>query len=162
MKIPALFCFLVSTLVGQVPNPTQSKAPPPSDTNAPTPIFRVTVVSRTTKAINYHHRTGTTHIDFRGTALMPAARGQAGVESRLGSTKIETHLDHMTPASQFGSEYMSYVLWAITPEGRATNLGEVVLEGAHANLLSTTDLQSFGFIVTAEPYFGAPVRREGS
>jgi outer membrane protein OmpA-like peptidoglycan-associated protein len=113
----------------------------------------VTVVSRTTKAFNYHHRTGTTHIDFRGTALMPAARGEASVDSRLGQTKIETRLDHMTPANQFGSEYMSFVLWAITPEGRATNLGEVVLEGDHANLLSTTDLQSFGLIITAEPYF---------
>src|SRR5215475_5068400 len=153
MKIPALFFFAIGPLLGQVPNPTQSKATPLSDANQPTPVFRVTVVSRTTKAINYHHRTGTTHIDFRGTALMPAARGEAGVESRLGSTKIETHLDHMTPASQFGSEYMTYVLWAITPEGRATNLGEVALEGDHANLLSTTDLQSFGLIVTAEPYF---------
>ena len=153
MKIPAGFFLSIGALLGQVPNPTQSKAPPPTVTNQPTPIFRVTVVSRTTKAINYHHRTGTTHIDFRGTALMPAARGEAGVDSRLGSTKIESHLDHMTPASQFGPEYMTYVLWAITPEGRATNLGEVVLEGDHANLLSTTDLQSFGLIVTAEPYF---------
>lgn len=153
MKISALFFILVGALVGQVPNPTQSETPPPDDANQPAPLFRVTVVSRTTKAINYNHRTGMTHIDFRGTALMPAARGQAGVESRLGSTKIETHLDHMTPASQFGSEYMTYVLWAITPEGRAANLGEVVLEGDHANLLSTTDLQSCGLIVTAEPYF---------
>src|SRR5215813_6780246 len=153
MKIPVVFLLSIGGLLGQVPNPTQSKTPPPADTNQPTPIFRVTVVSRTTKAINYHHRTGTTHIDFRGTALMPAARGEAGVDSRLGSTKIESHLDHMTPASQFGPEYMTYVLWAITPEGRATNLGEVVLEGDHANLLSTTDLQSFGLIVTAEPYF---------
>jgi len=153
MKILAVFFFLIGVLLGQVPNPTQSKAPPPTGANQPTPIFRVTVVSRTTKAINYHHRTGTTHIDFRGTALMPAARGEAGVDSRLGSTKVESHLDHMTPASQFGPEYMTYVLWAITPEGRATNLGEVVLEGDHANLLSTTDLQSFGLIVTAEPYF---------
>jgi outer membrane protein OmpA-like peptidoglycan-associated protein len=117
------------------------------------PIFRVTVVSRTTKAINYHHRSGSTHIDFRGTELMPLARGDAKVESRLGSTKVETHLDHLSPAGQFGPEYLTYVLWAITPEGRALNLGEVVLQGNHADLLSTTDLQSFGLIVTAEPYF---------
>jgi outer membrane protein OmpA-like peptidoglycan-associated protein len=117
------------------------------------PIFKVTVVSRTTKAINYHHRTGTTHIDFRGTELMPAARGYAAVQSQMGSTKIETGLNHMSPANQFGAEYMTYVMWAITPEGRAMNLGEVVLEGDHAKLLSTTDLQTFGLIVTAEPYF---------
>lgn len=117
------------------------------------PIFRVTVISRTTKAINYQHRSGSTHIDFRGTELMPLARGDAKVESRLGSTKVETHLDHMSPASQYGPEYLTFVLWAITPEGRALNLGEVVLQGDHADLLSTTDLQSFGLIVTAEPYF---------
>jgi len=111
------------------------------------------VVSRTTKAVNYHHRTGTTHIDFRGTELMPAARGEASVQSQMGSTKVDTGLSHMSPASQFGPEYMTYVLWAITPEGRAMNMGEVVLEGDHAKLLSTTDLQTFGLIVTAEPYF---------
>jgi outer membrane protein OmpA-like peptidoglycan-associated protein len=154
MKLWGLFPFSAALLLAQVPNPTQSqRALTPNDTGQPTPIFRVTVVSRTTKAINYHHRTGTTHIDFRGTELMPTARGDASVDSRLGSTKIETHLDKMTPANQFGQEYMTYVLWAITPEGRAMNLGEVVLEGNHANLLSTTDLQSFGLIVTAEPYF---------
>lgn len=148
------FLFSMSLALAQIPNPTQTQAPaPPNDAGQPAPIFRVTVVSRTTKAINYHHRTGTTHIDFRGTALMPAARGEASVESRLGSTKVQTHLDHLTPANQFGPEYMTYVLWAITPEGRANNLGEIALEGDHANLLSTTDLQSFGLIVTAEPYF---------
>jgi outer membrane protein OmpA-like peptidoglycan-associated protein len=94
-----------------------------------------------------------TRIDFRGTELMPEARGDARVESRMGSTKIDTTLEHMTPANQFGPEYMTYVLWAITPEGRPMNLGEVVLEGNHAKLLSTTDLQTFGLIVTAEPYF---------
>ena len=154
MKAASLFFFSLSAVLAQVPNPTQQQqAPTPSETGRPAPIFRVTVVSRTTKAINYNHRTGTTHIDFRGTELMPTARGNASVNSQLGSTKIETHLDHMTPPSQFGPEFMTYVLWAITPEGRATNLGEVVLEGDHANLLSTTELQSFGLIVTAEPYF---------
>src|SRR5205823_14006473 len=72
---------------------------------------------------------------------------------QMGSTKIQTELRHMTPASQFGPEYMTYVLWGVTPEGRAHNLGEVVLDGDHAKLLSTTDLQTFGLIVTAEPYF---------
>src|SRR6476469_9680857 len=154
MKVPGLLVLALGTLSAQVPNPTQQpRALTPADTGQPMPIFRVSVVSRTTKAINYHHRTGSTHIDFRGTELMPTARGEAKVESQMGSTKIETSLDHMTPPSQFGPEYMTYVLWGITPEGRAKNLGEVVLQGDHAKLLSTTDLQSFGLIVTAEPYF---------
>ncbi len=154
MRGAGLVFFALAAAVAQVPNPTQQQRPlMPADTGQPMPIFHVTVVSRTTKAINYHHRTGMTKIDFRGTDLMPAARGEAEVQSRMGSTKIETRLDHMTPASQFGPEYMTYVLWAITPEGRATNLGEVVLEGDHSKLLSTTELQTFGLIVTAEPYF---------
>ncbi len=154
MKEAWLVLLALGTMAAQVPNPTQQqKALTPAETGQPAPIFRVTVVSRTTKAINYHHRTGTTHIDFRGTELMPAARGEAKVESRMGSTKVETRLDHMTPPAQFGPEYMTYVLWAITPEGRPSNLGEVVLEGDHAKLLSTTELQTFGLIVTAEPYF---------
>src|SRR5689334_48669 len=152
MKAGLLF-LAIGTLFAQVPNPTQQKALTPNETGQPMPIFRVTVVSRTTKAINYHHRTGSTRIDFRGTELMPTARGEAKVESQMGSTKIETELDKMTPPAQYGPEYLTYVLWAITPEGRAKNLGEMVLQGDHAKLLSTTDLQSFGLIVTAEPYF---------
>jgi outer membrane protein OmpA-like peptidoglycan-associated protein len=155
MRVPAVFLLLAGALAAQqVPNPTQQQhALGPNETGRSMPIFKVTVVSRTTKAINYHHRTGSTHIDFRGTELMPAARGEAKVASQMGSTKIETRLDHMTAPAQYGPEYMTYVLWAITPEGRAKNLGEVVLEGDHASLLSTTDLQTFGLIVTAEPYF---------
>jgi outer membrane protein OmpA-like peptidoglycan-associated protein len=152
MKATVCLLIAVGTLAAQVPNPTSQQSMP-ADTSQPMPIFRVTVVSRTAKAVNYHHRTGTTHIDFRGTELMPPARGNASVQSQMGSTKVSTEFTHMSPANQYGPEYMTYVLWAITPEGRAMNLGEVVLEGDHAKLLSTTDLQTFGLIVTAEPYF---------
>jgi outer membrane protein OmpA-like peptidoglycan-associated protein len=149
MKLPALLLLASGALLAQVSNPAQQQA----STGQGTPIFHVTVVSRTTKAINYHHRSGTTQVDFRGTELMPDARGEARVESQMGSTKIETSMQHMSPASQYGPEYMTYVLWAITPEGRAVNIGELALEGDHAKVLSTTDLQTFGLIVTAEPYF---------
>ena len=151
MKPPIMFFLALGALSAQVPNPTQNQHTYTPYTGQP--IFRVTVVSRTIHAVNYHHRTGMTPIDFRGTELMPEARGEARVSSQMGSTKIETNLNHMTAANQFGPEYMTYVLWGITPEGRATNLGEVVLEGDHAKLLSTTDLQTFGLMVTAEPYF---------
>src|SRR5437763_783392 len=153
MKVSILVFLALGTVLAQVPNPTQQQTSTVTNTGQPMPIFRVTVVSRTTKAINYHHRTGSTHIDFRGTELMPTARGEAQVQSQMGSTKIETRLEKMTPPSQYGPEYMTYVLWAITTEGRPMNLGEVALEGDHAKLLSTTDLQTFGLIVTAEPYF---------
>ena len=147
-----MFLLALGTLSAQVPNPTQNQHTYTPDSGQP--IFRVTVVSRTIKAVNYHHRTGTVPIDFRGTELDARRRAaKPHVSSQMGSTKIETSLNHMTAANQFGPEYMTYVLWGITPEGRAMNLGEVVLEGDHAKLLSTTDLQTFGLMVTAEPYF---------
>jgi len=153
--LPLMIVILCGSLSAQVPNPTQRGNSRPVETVQPTPIFRVTVVSRTITAINYHHRTGTTKIDFQGTQLMPEAKGHATVESRMGSTKIDTEVEHLPPASQFGPEFLTYVMWAITPEGRAQNIGEVVLQGGDnkTKLLSTTELQAFGLMVTAEPYF---------
>src|SRR6476659_5593354 len=95
------------------------------------PIYRVNVVARTTKAINYRHRSGSTKVDFQGTALMPSAAGDATVESKQGYLEVEAHFKNVEPASKFGPEYLTYVLWAITPEGRPKNLGEVVLDGTY-------------------------------
>ena len=119
----------------------------------PSPIFKVSVVSKSTKAINYRHRSGSTIIDFAGTALMPKARGQARVDSRQGAISIDATFKDVGSPSQFGAEYLTYVLWAVSPEGRPKNLGEILLEGGKSSLKVTTDLQVFGLIVTAEPYF---------
>jgi outer membrane protein OmpA-like peptidoglycan-associated protein len=105
------------------------------------------------KAINYNHRSGSTKIDFRGTPLLPAARGEANVESKQGVIRIDARMERLAAATMFGPEYLTYVMWAITPEGRATNIGEVLLNGDKSKLDATTQLQSFGLIVTAEPYF---------
>ena len=119
-----------------------------------TPIYRVTVTDRTTKAISYQHRSGATKIDFKGTDLMPNAHGEAKVESKKGYIEIEVEFRNMTDATQFGSEYLTYVLWAITPEGRTSNLGEILRGGGTSGKLDvTTELQVFGLVVTAEPYF---------
>src|ERR1700676_4254411 len=123
------------------------------DRSGSVPIFRVTVVSRTTKAINYRHRSGSTNIDFRGTPLMPEAKGEASVNSKQGRIEINARMEHLSAATQYGPEYLTYVLWAVTPEGRPKNLGEVLLKGNNSKLEVTTDLQTFGLIVTAEPYF---------
>jgi chemotaxis protein histidine kinase CheA len=117
------------------------------------PVFRVDVVEKITIAVNYRHRSGATMIDFRGTLLMPRASGQARVASQRGYIEIEADLKNMTPAMTFGAEYLTFVLWAITPEGRASNLGEVVVRNGRSKLKVTTELQAFGLIVTAEPYF---------
>ena len=118
------------------------------------PIFRVTVVERTTNAVSYRHRSGWTKVDLRGTPLAPDATGHADVNSRPGYIEVKTEMHKLLPASQYGPEYLTYVLWAITPEGRSKNLGEVVLDGGGSHLDVTTDLQAFALIVTAEPYFG--------
>ena len=123
------------------------------DQEPPSPTFKVNVVSKSTKAVNYRHRSGSTTISFTGTALMPKAQGQAKVESRPGAISIDASFKDVGNPSQFGSEYLTYVLWAISPEGRPKNLGEILLDGGKSNLKVTTDLQVFGLIVTAEPYF---------
>ena len=118
-----------------------------------TPIYRVTVTERTAKAISYRNRSGATKIDFAGTALMPAAHGEAKVESKKGYIEIEVEFRNLPEATQFGTEYLTYVLWAITPEGRTSNLGEILRSGTSGKLDVTTELQAFGLVVTAEPYF---------
>jgi outer membrane protein OmpA-like peptidoglycan-associated protein len=119
----------------------------------PTPVFRVNVVAHSTKAVNYRHRSGSTEINFAGTASMPKAKGLAKVDSRQGAISIDASFRDVEPPSQFGAEYLTYVLWAVSPEGRPKNLGEVLLDGGKSSLKVTTDLQVFGLIVTAEPYF---------
>jgi outer membrane protein OmpA-like peptidoglycan-associated protein len=119
-----------------------------------TPTYRVNVVSRSTSAVNYRHRAGSTEVNFRGTSIMPEVKGKATVESKRGRLEIHADLDKLKPATFFGPEYLTYVLWAITPEGRALNLGEVIPNSdGDADIRVTTDLQAFGLIVTAEPYF---------
>jgi outer membrane protein OmpA-like peptidoglycan-associated protein len=118
------------------------------------PVFRVTVTARTTSAVNYRHRGGSTTVDFRGTELMPRLEGHAKVDGKAGRLAISVELSHMQPASDFGGQYLTYVLWAITPEGRAMNLGEILPgENGKDKIDVTTDLQAFGLIVTAEPYY---------
>src|SRR5215472_14240433 len=154
MKTGGLFLLAAGVLCAQAPNPVQTGVTPMPDGSVP--IFRVEVTSKSITAVNYHSRQGTTRIDFRGTALMPLAKGTADVTANTGATRISLHFDHLSNPVQFGSEYLTFVLWAITPEGRSERLGEVTLKNPDdkdAELYATTDLQSFGMIVTAEPYF---------
>jgi len=118
------------------------------------PTFRVTVISRSVRAVNYQHRSGSSKLDFAGTDLMPSANGVAEVNSKRGSIAIEAEFGGLQKPTTFGNEYLTYVLWAISPEGRAVNLGEVLIGGNHRSKLNvTTDLQAFALIVTAEPYY---------
>jgi outer membrane protein OmpA-like peptidoglycan-associated protein len=119
-----------------------------------TPLFRVTVVSRSVQAVNYQHRSGSSKLDFAGTDLMPSANGVVEVNSKRGAIEIVAEFGNLQKPTAFGNEYLTYVLWAISPEGRAVNLGEVLVGGNHRSKVQvTTDLQAFALIVTAEPYY---------
>ena len=119
-----------------------------------TPTFRVTVVSRSIQAVNYKHRGGATKMDFAGTDLMPQASGEAKVESKKGYIEIEVEFANLEKPTTFGNEYLTYILWAISPEGRAVNLGEILVGDNHRSKVDvTTDLQAFALVVTAEPYY---------
>ena len=116
-------------------------------------IYNVTVVGKTVTAVSYQHRSGSTMIGFQGTPLLPLAKGDAKVDSKQGSIVVSASFKNMQAAQKFGKEYLTYVLWAITPEGKPNNLGELLLDGDKSKLTATTNLQTFGMIVTAEPYF---------
>jgi len=168
MKIKCSPCFLLLMLAAtgwvsaQEPNPTQNPqqnqqgAPvTPAEMRDDVPLYRIQVVGRDLPAINYFHRSGSTKIGFQGTTLLPNASGTAKVEARGGRTSIDADFAGLTPANGFGPEYLTYVLWAVTPEGRPVNLGEVLPTGSkdRNQMTVTTDLQAFGLIVTAEPYY---------
>src|SRR5277367_4065819 len=137
---------------------TRAQTQVPADSANPTPTYRMNVVSRTTPAVTYKHRSGATKINFQGTDLMPSAAGEAKVESKRGALEIEVEFSGLDRPTTFGTEYLTYVLWAISPEGRSVNIGEVLVGSNHRSKLDvTTDLQAFAMIVTAEPYYA--VRR---
>ncbi len=157
-------CYLALVLAGsswvraQEANPTEVQQPlqqTPVQLNGGEPLYKIQVVARDIPAINYFHRSGATKIGFQGTALQPSARGSAKVNAEGGRTVIDLNVEGLSPANGFGPEYMTYVLWAITPEGRPINLGEVLPTGGKdkSHMVVTANLQSFGLIITAEPYF---------
>lgn len=120
----------------------------------PASPYHAVVISRTVQAINYLHRSGATDVDLAGTALMSSAKGEVKVRSKRGTMEVEAEFARLENPATFGNEYLTYVLWAISPEGRAENLGEVLVGGNdRSKLTATTTLQSFALIVTAEPYF---------
>ena len=166
---PHLLIFLLAAsgltfqgmAAAQESNPTSTQTPPngpppgPVGTYDNTPLYRLQVVGRDIPAINYFNRSSATKIGFEGTSLLPDAKGSAKVQSKAGRTVIDAEFEGLSPANGFGVEYLTYVLWAITPEGRPINLGEVLPTGSKDKnqITVTTNLQTFGLIVTAEPYY---------
>jgi outer membrane protein OmpA-like peptidoglycan-associated protein len=140
-----LFALAAAVACGQDSSASQSQ------NSQSAPVISINI-QRSIQTVNYLAK-GSTRIDFRGTALLPQATGQADVAAKNGAIQINANFKGLSNASQFGTAYLTYVLWAITPEGRATNLGQLTLSGDKSKLQVTTRLQTFGLIVTAEPYF---------
>jgi outer membrane protein OmpA-like peptidoglycan-associated protein len=159
--IAVLFLATAGLLSAQESNPTSTQPASTQNPQGPSEmrdgiaVYKVQVVGRDIPAINYFHRNGSTKIGFAGTALLSGAKGEAKVDARAGRTSIDANFVGLTPANGFGPEYLTYVLWAITPEGRPVNLGEVLPTGSKDKnqITVTTNLQTFGLIITAEPYF---------
>ncbi len=166
LKSVASIAVMQMFIAGAVPvmnaqemNPTsgpQSQKPlngMPVGTRNGEPLYKIEVVARNLPAVNYKHRSDSTHIGFEGTSLLPQAKGEAKVQSERGKMVIDAKFQGLKPANSFGPEYLTYVLWAITPDGSPRNLGEILPDGTKNNISVTTDLQTFGLIVTAEPYY---------
>ena len=109
--------------------------------------------SRTAKAITFRRGTGTIKVPLRGTGLMSQGTGEANVENKGNRVEIDAKFQNMEDATKFGFEYLTYVVWAVSPEGRAVNLGELQLKNGNGEVKAMTDMQIFALAVTAEPYF---------
>jgi hypothetical protein len=150
---PPILCAALglSPLFAQAP---AASSPPPERT---VPIYQVTVVQRSLQAVNFQRHSGQTRVDLKGTVLLPKAEGEAKVEVKNGYTAVDANFKHLNPPTRFGTEFLTYVLWAITPDGRAINLGEVIPDGSdRAGMRVTCPYSTFGLLVTAEPYFSVP------
>ncbi len=154
-KIAFITAVCATGFIGQGISTTQG-----TSSKAGVPLYRVTVVEHGMDAVNYQYRSGATRIDFVGTVLLSKAKGEATVQSQRGRTDIDAKFENLVPPSRFGGGYLTYVLWAISPEGASWNLGEIIPDGSNRGRLRvTTDLSTFAMIVTAEPY--AAVRQPG-
>ncbi len=109
----------LSALAQTNPQPTVAVTP-----MAQMPTFHVVVTSRTTPAVNYRHHSGATKVNFAGTDLMPSANGEAEVNSKRGTIEVKAEFGNLQSPKSFGNEYLTYILWAISPEGRAVNLAK--------------------------------------
>jgi outer membrane protein OmpA-like peptidoglycan-associated protein len=106
------------------------------------------------QAIGYRVGGGATKIALTSTGAVPQAYGEATVEAKTGATYVEAEVKSLAQPTKFGASFLTYVLWAVSPEGSTYNLGEVRINDAGEGRLKTsTQLQAFSLFVTAEPYF---------
>lgn len=119
------------------------------------------VTIKSVKAVGYRVGDWSTKVDLKGTELMSQAAGEAKVEARQGKTNIEVSIKDLAPPTKLGAEFLTYVLWVVTPDGRSGNTGEILInKNGDGKLSATTPAQTFSMIVTAEPYFAVRMPSE--
>jgi outer membrane protein OmpA-like peptidoglycan-associated protein len=132
---------------------------PPQDQGIPASAL----TTKSAQAVGYEVDTGNTKVSLTATDLMPGASGEAKVQvkSKAGRANIDIDVKGLKPASSLGAEFLTYVLWVVTPEGRTGNTGELLLnKDGNGKLSATSPAQAFSLIVTAEPYFVVRVPSE--
>jgi outer membrane protein OmpA-like peptidoglycan-associated protein len=153
MKYWQALPIAVAALIMPAQTQTDTHAGSPPSTRPKSAPHGSEMVENSTKAVNYGRLKGSIDMDFQGTKLMPEATGVADVKSQPGGTTIVARFKKMPPASSFGGEFLTYVLWGVSTEGQATNLGELRIHDGKGKIKATDSLQTFAMVVTAEPYF---------
>lgn len=119
------------------------------------------VVRKSIKAIGYQVGAGTSKVIFAGTSAAPQASGEAKVEAQTQSTTIDLKVRALPLPTTLGAEFLTYVLWTITPDGSTTNIAEIPIDkNGNGKLSATSQSQTFAMIVTAEPYFAVQLPSE--
>ena len=137
-------------LAGCVTLAQQSKTVPDAD-----------VVSRSIKAVGYEVGGSSTKVVFNGTTVAPNASGEAKVQAKKAGTDIELKVKGMPQPNTLGPEFLTYVLWTISPDGSLANQGEILIsKDGDGKLDATAQSQTFAMIVTAEPYFAVQLPSE--
>jgi hypothetical protein len=122
--------------------------------NSPNSTPEPTSITKSTLAFAYRGGDGSTKIDFKGTELMAEAEGEAKIEAKKGYTQIDAKFENLSEPTKFGSEFLTFVLWSVSTEGRTENLGEVQInKSGKGKLKVRTQMEVFSLILTAEPYF---------
>ena len=142
-----VFALLIACVTCGIPALAQTPV-----TGSDTTGYHMHVVSRSIEAVDYRHK-GSTKVDLKGTDLMPAVKGEAKIEGKANGMQVDVSIEHLGRPHDLGLAYLTYVLWAITPEGRTRNLGELVVKDGKAHIQRVTEFQAFALMVTAEPYF---------
>ena len=119
------------------------------------------VISGTVAAIGYPVGGGGTKVTMVGTPAASQASGEAKVDAKVGGTEVSLKVAGMPQPTALGAEFLTYVLWTVTPDGTTTNLGEIPIDkNGQGKLDATAQSQTFALIVTAEPYYAVRIPSE--